>query len=293
MKVFIAGGVSYNQVIHLDNFPNPIPQTIHECNYYEAIGSTGSGKALNMSKLGFNVVLHALIGDDELGKKAIGDLEQQNLSFFYDIDPIGTERHLNIMNSNGERISIFINPASDNPGIDYGQFEQHMLNADYVVINLSNYTKKMLFQAKKLNKPIWTDLHDYDGVSSWHQPYVDFADYVFLSDDNLPDYRCFMKKMIQQGKKLVVVTHGHKGSTTLNEQGEWFKTPAISKFNLIDSNGAGDAYFSGFLYGHAKGLPIADCMKYGSIAGALAVHSKQLYHPDLTIKKMEEIFINH
>ena len=69
-NVFIAGGASFNSIIYLPDFPEPIPQTIHKCNYTETIGSTGSGKALNLAKLGFSVSLHAMLGDDRYGRGA-------------------------------------------------------------------------------------------------------------------------------------------------------------------------------------------------------------------------------
>ncbi|MDF1548845.1 MAG: hypothetical protein P1P88_13560, partial [Bacteroidales bacterium] len=171
-KVFIAGGVSIDSIIYLPDFPEPVPQTIHQCIFNEVLGSTGSGKALNLCKIGFNVLLHAMIGDDIYGKRAIQELAQKNLEFQYDIDPEGTERHTNIMNKNGERISIFTNTISQAPEIDYNQFLSPIQDADYVIVNLSDYTKKILPLVKELGKPVWVDLHDYDGKNPWHADYV-------------------------------------------------------------------------------------------------------------------------
>ena len=55
-----------------------------------------------------------------------------------DIDPRGTERHVNILNSEGERISIFINPSSDEPVLDLVFFQRIIFHSDYSVINISN-----------------------------------------------------------------------------------------------------------------------------------------------------------
>ena len=119
MNIFIIGGASYNSVITLDEFPKAIPQTIHNCHFNETIGNTGAGKALTLSRLGFNTTFHSLIGKDSFGEKVTSFLQEPNLNFISDIDPKGTERHLNIMNSRGERISIFMNPSSDTPTINY------------------------------------------------------------------------------------------------------------------------------------------------------------------------------
>lgn len=291
-KVFIVGGASFDSIIYLPDFPGAIPQTIHECKFNETIGSTGSGKALNLCKLEFEVTLHAMIGNDIWGKKIIQSLNQPQLLFKYDYDDNGTERHTNLMNANGERISIFTNTLTIEPEINYKQFIPHINEADYVIVNLADYSKKILPMVKDLNKPIWTDLHDYDGENPWHKPFVDYADYVFLSSDNLPDYKPYMQKMIKEGKKLVVVTHGKKGSTALTPNGEWIEIPARSDFELIDSNGAGDAYFSGYLYAHNKGLPVKECMKIASMVGALCINSSQLANNNLSEELIEKYGIS-
>lgn len=289
-KVFIAGGVSVDSIIYLPEFPKPVPQTIHQCLFNEAVGSTGSGKALNMCRLGFDVVLHAMIGDDSFGRFATEELKQKRLDFRYNFDPNGTERHTNIMNKNGERISIFTNNISADPKIDYQQFIPLIEEADYVIVNLSDYTKKILPMVKELGKPVWTDLHDYDGQNPWHADYVKYADYVLLSSDNMPDYKPFMKKMMDEGKELVVVTHGKQGSTGLGKNGQWFDIEINNSFQLVDSNGAGDAYFSGFLYGFNKDYSIEKCMQYGTLTGGLCINSDKLYHQELSEFRLMELF---
>lgn len=292
-KVFIAGGVSFDSIIYLPEFPEPIPQTIHECRFNETIGSTGSGKALNLCRLGFDISLHAMIGNDDYGRKAIEMLKHPNISFKHDLSAEGTERHTNLMNAAGERISIFTQNVPENPEIDYQQFIPLIEIADYIVVNLSGYTKKILPMVKKRGKPVWTDLHDYDGVNPWHDDFIKYSDFILMSSDNMPDYRPFMMRMMDEGKELVVVTHGKKGSTGLDRHGNWFEVDAIPGIELADSNGAGDAYFSGFLYGFSKGYNLLKCMQTGSIAGALCINSPVLFHPELSPGIVESMFKNH
>jgi len=292
-KVFIAGGVSIDSIIYLPEFPAPIPQTIHECRFSETIGSTGSGKALNLCRLGFDVHLHAMIGNDDFGRTAIEMLKHPNISFRYDISAGGTERHTNLMNAKGERISIFTQNIAENPEINYRQFIPFINDADYVVVNLSGYSKRILPMVKEMGKPVWTDLHDYDGLNPWHDDFVKHSDYIILSSDNMPDFRPFMNRMMDKGKELVVVTHGKKGSTGLGKDGKWLEVEALPGIELVDSNGAGDAYFSGFLYGHANGYKLLKSMQTGSIAGAMCINSPHLFHPDLSHAAIESLYRKH
>ncbi|WP_106795028.1 carbohydrate kinase family protein [Aquimarina sp. Aq78] len=275
-NIFIIGGASYNSVITLDEFPEAVPQTIHNCHFNETIGNTGAGKALALSKLDFNTTFHSLIGTDSFGKKVISFLQEPNLNFIYDFDPKGTERHLNIMNSRGERISIFMNPSSETPEIDYLKFEKDLKKADYTVVNITNYCRYLLPICKQLNKEVWTDLHDYDGKNQYHQDFIDAADYIFLSSDNLPDYKSFMKEQIVNGKKLVVCTHGKGGATAYTKNQEWIEVSIIKSYSIDNTNGAGDSFFAGFLYGFSKGYKTKKCMQYGTITAGLCIESRMI-----------------
>ncbi|GGK34312.1 fructoselysine 6-kinase [Yeosuana aromativorans] len=292
-KIFVCGGVSYNAVITLPEFFKPKPQTIHFCEYNETIGNTGAGKALSLSKLGFETLLHTLIGADDYGNKVKSYLNQPNLEVVYEVDPKGTERHLNLLNSKGERISIFTNPNSENPIIDYEQYKRRIKSSDLVVINISNYCRNFIPVCKALNKDIWTDLHDYDGINIYHQDFIDASDYIFFSSENIKDYKLFMVQMIQAGKKLVVCTHANNGATAYTQKKEWIYEPALLDFEFVNSNGAGDSFFSGFLFAYSQGKTIHECMKYATIAGALCVNTNELVSENLNKRKLETIYLEY
>ncbi|SNR35524.1 carbohydrate kinase family protein [Lutibacter flavus] len=292
-NIFIIGGASYNSVITLDEFPVAIPQTIHNCHFKETIGNTGAGKALTLSKLGFNTTFHSLIGKDSFGEKVTSFLQEPNLNFISDIDPKGTERHLNIMNGLGERISIFMNPSSDTPEIDYSKFEKEVKNAIYIVVNIANYCRNILPICKQLNKEIWTDLHDYDGKNEYHQDFIAAADYIFLSSDNLPNYKPFMLQQIANGKKLVVCTHGKGGATAYTKEGGWIETSIIDAYKMTNANGAGDSFFSGFLYGFSKGYDTKKCMQFGTITSGLCIESELIANNKLSKTIVEREFLKY
>lgn len=292
-KIFVCGGASYNAVISLPNFFEPKPQTIHSCDYNETVGNTGAGKALALSKLGFETTLHSLIGNDEYAPKVKSQLNQPHLDFRFFIDPKGTERHLNILNSKGERISIFTNSSSENPLVQYNQYRSLIDSSDYVVINISNYCRNFLPICKALNKEVWTDLHDYDGYNAYHQDFIEASDYIFFSSENIKDYKVFMEEMIEAGKKLVVCTHGSNGATAYSAEKEWIYEPAILDFELVNSNGAGDSFFSGFLYAYAKGKTIEKCMKYATIGGAMCINSPTIVNNLLNASVLEDKYVKY
>jgi acarbose 7IV-phosphotransferase len=287
VRVLVLGGVSFDTIIYLAEFPRPEPQTLWSERYHETVGSTGAGKALNFAKLGLPTTFYALIGDDAHGAMIRDRFARERLSFVYDIDPKGTRRHVNLMDQHGRRISIFVESGSFDRAIDPQRMEHAIADAAYVVLNIDNYCRQFIPLIEQHGKPIWCDIHDYDGVNPYHSPFIDAASYVFLSSDRLPDYRSFMEALIEQGKQLVVCTHGAGGSTALTADGRWLETPIVETYQRVDTNGAGDSFFAGFVYGHAHGYDIERCLQLGTIVAGLSVTSLELAYPQLSAERAE------
>jgi acarbose 7IV-phosphotransferase len=293
-RVLVLGGVSYNTMIYLDGFPQPEPQTVFSKRMHDTVGSTGSGKALNLCRLGFDVTLHGVIGDDRYGDLIKEYFQGEGLRFIYDMNPRGTERHTNLMDAVGRRISIIqVQGAPNASQPDQGKIEPLIDDSDYVALSITSPYSSLIPLIKSHGKEIWCDLHDYDGVNRYHEPFVQGADYLFLSSDLMPDYRAFMERMTREGKKLVVCTHGKKGSTALTSEGKWIEMTAIEQPLQVDTNGAGDAFFAGFLYGHAQGYNMEVSMQYATIAGGLCTLSEELAYPGLSVEFIEAEYGRH
>lgn len=281
-KVLILGGVSYNLMIYLEQFPLPQPQTIFSRSYHETVGSCGAGKALNLHRLGLDVTLYALIGADEAGERAQAALQQAGVRFVPGLDPGGTRRNVNLMDANGGRISIFIADGSFEPPLDLDAVGRLLPASDVVVLNITHYCRHFIPLIRAHHKPIWCDIHDYDGVNPHHRDFIDAAEVVFMSSEKMPASRDFMQQLVDGGKKLVVCTHGAEGATALTQTGEWYDAPVVPGARLLDTNGAGDAFFSGVYYGLAHGFPLPRSLRLGAIAASMAVVSLELSSPDLT-----------
>ncbi len=278
--IVIVGGASLDTIIHLDTLPTGEPQTLWPRESYKAVGSTGAGKALNLAALGYPVVLHTLLGRDAEGEHIRRHLNRSNIALLVDETDAPTEQHTNLMAADGGRISLFTQPPAAPENLDWRPVEDAMARACCVVINILAYTLPALAIAKQHAIPLWTDLHDYDGKTPYHQPFIDAADVLFLSSDRLPDYRSFMASQIANGKTLVVCTHGDRGATLLSHTGEWIEQPALKVARVVDTNGAGDAFFSGFLAAYLKGAPLARCMLSAAASGAACVMSRDLVGAD-------------
>lgn len=291
-SVFVVGGVSFDMVIYLERLPAAEPQTVFSRGGVETVGSTGAGKAFNLNRLGFDVTLHAMLGADARGEAVRGAFEAEKLCFLYDIDPLGTERHINLMDEGGGRVSIYVDYATFEPVVDLARLEPVITASDVIALNINNYCRTLIPLIKKYGKPIWCDIHDYDGKNPYHQDFIAAADYLFMSGDAMPEYRAFMQKMVERGKGLVVCTQGKHGATALIPDGTWIETPALD-YPFKDANGAGDSFFAGVLYGYLSGYAPEKSLRMGAIVGGLCVTVNTLFDPELSTAKVESEYRRH
>jgi acarbose 7IV-phosphotransferase len=293
-KILILGGSSFDHIVYLKEFPQPLPQTIHKAPFREACGSTGTGKALALTKLDVPNVLYTAYGNDYYGEKVERFLYNNEVKSVVVKDHAGTQRHFNIMDAQGQRISMFITQSSETLSHDYDKVAQLIDECDIIVLNIIPYCLQLLSLIKTSGKPVWTDLHDYDGSNSYHQPFIEASQYIHLSADLLPNYKDVMQQFIKDGKELVVCTHGKAGASLLLKTGEWIEQPAAKNMQIVDSNGAGDSFFCGFLYGWLTKQPPLRSMQYGAVCGALAVTEENLVYSKLSValiqNKLDEYF---
>lgn len=57
----------------------------------------------------------------------------------------------------------------------------------------------------------------------------------------------------------------------VREEGHSFVVPPINEFVRVDSTGAGDAFWAGFMYGLYRDAPLRECVLYGNITGGKSV----------------------
>lgn len=66
---------------------------------------------------------------------------------------------------------------------------------------------------------------------------------------------------------VLVVTRGAMGAVAVSA-GERADVPAHAVAQVIDTTGAGDLFAAGFLFGHVRGKPLAECLTMGAICAA-------------------------
>lgn len=269
----VLGGASWNTMIHLDAFPQPRPATIANARSHVAAGSTGIGKALALKALGHNPLLHATIGNDAEGQTIRDFCERRGVRTTFDIDPGGTSRHVNVMNAEGERISIFLFNGSPQPPVDVAALEPAIAAAEAIFLNITQSSIPLLPAIRASRADVWVDLHDYDGTNPYHRQFIAEADVIQLSDEAAGDARAVMEQLALSAR-LVICTRGARGAIALAD-GHWHEVPAVSA-KLVDSNGAGDTFMVAAWHAMGLGRSVGNALAFASKCAALAVESEEL-----------------
>ncbi len=284
-KILVMGGTSYDTIIKLKK--NPVSRgTFFAKDAYDRCGSTGTSKAVALQKLGMNVTLYSLLGEDEAGDRIRTYLKDHQVPLADDRFPSGTERHINLLDDSGARISIFLPRSSEKPEIKEERLHRLIAESEIIVLNIMSYNVPFIPLLK--GKQVWTDLHDYQDLDPYYTPFIDAAQFIFLSSDRLMDYRSTMKRLGSTGK-LIVATHGKEGSTAYWK--DHFYEQSAHDFTLVDSDGAGDNYFAGFLTEYLKKGNLERSLMTASVCGGLAIETKELVPENLNYEMLERIMI--
>jgi sugar/nucleoside kinase (ribokinase family) len=274
-RVVVFGAASWNTMIRVERFPDPGPGSIFPPGWHETVGSSGAGKAMNLARLGVDVTLHCLIGDDEPGRRIRATLEAAGVTVDAIVDPTGSARHVNLMDPQGRRISFLLHTGDPAARYDPDHVEELVGAADHVLVAIVDQARVVLPIARRLGRMTWTDLHATTGDRAWDRDFEQ-ADRVFFSGEQLPDPRPLMTRLHDAGRDLVVCTRGADGAIALTRDGLWLEIPAAPADEIVDTNGAGDAFLAGTVVGELRGLTVERSLALGARLAAAAIQSSDL-----------------
>lgn len=279
-RIHVVGPASWNRIVLLDRLPDPVPHTVFATDAWHTVGGTSAGKALSLAGAGREVLLST-----QLAPGPEGDFVRSVLSGagvrVRDEPAAVTEQHLNLMTPAGERLSIYLAhpPAGpDDPEHDR-TVRDLMAESAVVVLDLGAEPRRLVPTALAAGRPIWTDLHDYDGRAEFHQPFLEAADAVFMNGDATADPLELLARCLRHGAAFAVCTLGAEGAVALDRSGRVHRVAAVP-VDVVDTNGAGDAFFAGTLDAHLGGAELPQALLAGAERAALVLGSRHL-HPVL------------
>lgn len=279
-RVLVNGPVSWNTLARLPALPEPRSQTLFASGHHDGLGGTSAGKALTLAALGVDVTLRTALGDDRDGSLVRVALAHPRITLVVQDVP-ATERHVNLMADDGSRVSLYLELPAPAPG--------PLPSLDGIaaaVLDLADHSRPLLDAARAAGVPVWCDVHDDDGTGDYPRDFVAAADVLLVSAARLTDRRAYLADAVARGCRLAVCTDGAHGALALDADG-WIEVPAAPVDDVVDTNGAGDAFLAGLLSGTLDGLPVERALARASAAGALAVTTTALGAPTATVATLD------
>jgi sugar/nucleoside kinase (ribokinase family) len=245
---------------------------------WQTVGGTSVGKALHLADLGIDVRLCSPLAGDDDGRRIRCALITAGITLEA-IASERTERHVNLMTDDGDRVSIYLSVPSTPTEDELEAAGALVASADLAVIDLSELGMLLLKREEVRQVPLWVDLHDYDGHSAFHEPFLLAADAVFMNDDRTDEPWKLMHSCLKRGPRLAVCTRGAEGAIALEADGTQHEVAAVPA-NVVDTNGAGDAFMAGLVAATLHGASVGDALKAAAGQARIAIESDHL-HPVL------------
>ncbi|GAA3895811.1 adenosine kinase [Streptomyces gulbargensis] len=271
--VLVLGGAGVDTIVYVPELPLPWADShLVERGIEARAGQTGDFVALGLSALGLRTHHLDLVGDDPFGDLVRAFHRDRGLPFTGVPATAGTKRAVNLVGPDGRRLSLYDGSrAAAEDRLPAGLVGSLASASRHAHVSITHGCAEALPVLRAAGVTISTDLHDWDGENPHHEPFAYGADVVFVSCAALGDPERTMRRVMERGRaEAVVATAGAEGAYLLTAEG-LTRVPAVAPAGpVVDSNGAGDAFAAGFLFGRLSGEDPPRCALYGAVAGAYA-----------------------
>lgn len=254
------------------------------------VAGTAAGAAVDLAKLGADVVTMGAIGKDEPGNFIVDTMNRYGINTDNLVRKEGVQTSCTMLpiRPNGERPALHVIGTNAELSLDDINWDA-IKEADYLHFGGTYLLPKLdgepmaeiLKFAKENDTTTTADVLaiPHDDMLSLIEPALPYIDYFMpgieeaamiagLPEDNTEDIVNFF---LDRGLNHAVFTMGAAGSVIASKSmDEWIRVPAF-KANVVDSTGCGDAYCAGFIVGMTKGWELEKCGLFGAAASAQVI----------------------
>ncbi|PJI07565.1 MULTISPECIES: carbohydrate kinase family protein [Clostridium] len=276
-----------------------------ECSTYNRFfGGSPANIAMNVKRLGINSIIASSVGKDGLGKFLLNHLKKCEMDTSY-IQEVDYSTSMVVVNkSKNSPIPIFYRDADYH--LNYDLKLKEVLKKSKIIhfscwpisrLPVREAIEKIIEEAAKNEMVICFDPNYHpmiwekgeDGVA-YVKSIINKVDIVKPSEDDAErlfgkdTYENQIQKFLELGAKLVIMTLGKDGAIVSNGvETIKFKTMASE---VVDTTGAGDAFWSGFYAAIVKGYTIREALNLGF---AVSAYKLKYLGAVVDLPKLEEI----
>jgi ribokinase len=256
--IFISGLINLETTLKIDEFPVPYFPVRYP---FFGVRSTVSGVGYNIARaltvLGDRVKFASLIGADPAGRLVQDALQADGMDASGIIPALEqTAQSVILYDSDGKR-QIHVD-LKDIQECTYppDRYQAALQACDLAVLCNINFSRAMLKVARSAGKWIATDVHAIGSLEDeYNRDFMTAADILFMSDEALPELpeSWAQRVMDRFANEILVIGMGSSGALLLVRRDHYMgRFPAVYTRPVINTIGAGDALFSGFVHAYLK-----------------------------------------
>lgn len=301
MKIAVIGSTNMDLVSYTDTIP-AAGETREATGFHTACGGKGANQAVAAGKLGANVMMVTVIGDDLFGEKSMDNFMDNNIDTEYVwtatgvasgvatilVDSTSQNRILIHKGANACLTPEVIDEAADAlrecglivlqleipletvyAAIDFG-----VANGIPVLLNPAPATKELSMEKACLCDffvPNETELAILTGMPTGTEAEIKKA----------------AMSLVNRGLKNVIVTMGSKGSMWVSKN-DFLVVPAQT-VDAVDTTGAGDSFIGCFVENYSRTRSIPEAMKEASQYASFSVTRKGTQDSYLTRDEFDKL----
>ncbi|GAA4268853.1 carbohydrate kinase family protein [Hyunsoonleella aestuarii] len=263
--------------------------------YHRYLGGSPANVAMNSSRLGLNAVLVSTIGRDGFGEYIFDRLKGVGVNTEF-INEIESKPTSVIFVSRSEGTPDFIPFRAADSYIEAHQISEKTLQKSKIFHTTCFALSKEPAQSVILNKAkeaynlgcklsidvnysskLWNSREEAVNVIT---TYCKYNPLIKISEDDM--LRLFEQHLSHSeifdffhnlGVETVCLTLGSKGVKLSQHKKPVIELPAIKIEKVVDATGAGDAFWSGFLFAQIKKKPVKECLEIALKLAALKLQN--------------------
>ena len=264
-------------------------------------GGVGRNVAENLARLDVPVALASSVDSTGVGHDIVSRLERAGVrtEYLLRVEQRGMGMWLAILDENGD----LAGSISQMPDLDllrdllYTRGKEIVEHSSHIALEIDlseELSRKVIELAKKYHRPIFGIPGNFDVIMNHPDLLRDMDCFICneiegstLLGRNISGLRTeslieHLRNYVRSsGLRSMVITLGEQGAVYYDARTEMAGHQTVFPVNVVDTTGAGDAFFSGTVMGLVRGLSLRDAVICGTKVAGWTIESPENNCPDL------------